>query len=379
MNKWLHRQYAISGRVGQEYRKAILQEDVNQARTVIAIVAVWVLGYIYADYLDLGSIQEFYYLIVLRVIFFSASGMIFFIFARAKNVNFVDITVFMWSIALVILALLSNASREISSLENIMIHYILIIGFYLLIPNRLLFKFIPSFIVTVVDIYILITCMILGVTDFTGSTIFTSISTLVAINALGILSTTRLEYRRFKQYLVQKTLRDGRAQLKQLAITDSLTGILNRRGFLEAAQIEFDRSKRYKEPFAFAIIDLDKLKTVNDTFGHPAGDLALQRLVEIIKQEKRSSDTIGRLAGDEFGLLLPNTHSDQTLEFMSRIKNILTSSALKLPNEKQAQVSISAGVTEVKESDTTFDDIYRRADKALLIAKDHGRNKIEKA
>jgi diguanylate cyclase (GGDEF)-like protein len=100
-------------------------------------------------------------------------------------------------------------------------------------------------------------------------------------------------------------------------------------------------------------------------------------LVELIKQEKRSSDTTGRLAGDEFGLLLPNTNPDQALEVMSRIKNILTDTVLKLPNNQQIQVSFSAGITEVFREDESFDNIYRRADKALFIAKEKGRNKIE--
>jgi diguanylate cyclase (GGDEF)-like protein len=215
-----------------------------------------------------------------------------------------------------------------------------------------------------------------GVTDLS---IIITISIIIAMNLIGFLSSLELDSQRYRQYLVQKTLLAGREQLRELSITDSLTGILNRRGFLEIADVEFDRSKRYGEAFSFAIIDLDRLKSINDTYGHPAGDLALQKLVAVIKQEKRFSDTVGRLAGDEFGLLLPNTSSDQTLEVMSRIKNILTNTVLKLPNEQQIQISFSAGVTKVNNADKSFDDIYRRADKALLSAKDKGRNKIEKA
>ena len=152
--------------------------------------------------------------------------------------------------------------------------------------------------------------------------IFTSISIVIAMNIIGFFSSLQLESQRYHQYLIQKTLLTGREQLRELAITDSLTNILNRRGFLEMADVEFDRFKRYGETFSFVIIDLDRLKNINDTYGHPVGDQAIQKLVEVIKQEKRFSDTTGRLAGDEFGLLLPNTNPDQTLEVMSRIKNM---------------------------------------------------------
>jgi diguanylate cyclase (GGDEF)-like protein len=172
---------------------------------------------------------------------------------------------------------------------------------------------------------------------------------------------------------------DGRAQLKELANTDSLTGMLNRRSFFETADIQFDRFKRYQEIFSFVIADLDNLKNINDTYGHPAGDHAIGLVTGTIYAEKRSSDTVGRLAGDEIGFLLPNTNADQALEVLTRIKHILAETIVESPTQQQFQVRFSAGITEVHETDETFDEIYRRADKALLTAKRSGRNRIEKA
>jgi diguanylate cyclase (GGDEF)-like protein len=126
------------------------------------------------------------------------------------------------------------------------------------------------------------------------------------------------------------------------------------------------------------MIDLDWLKRINDTLGHPAGDLSLKTLVKMIIEQKRSTDMIGRLAGDEFGLLLSNTRADKAMEILSRSKNALEDDSIELPDKGQLKIRFSAGITEVLNTDKTFDDIYRRADRALLRAKKKGRNRIEK-
>lgn len=377
MKPWWNWRDAIFGSIDPEYRRAFLQDDIKQARIFITAAAILVFAYIYGDFIKLQSNLPFYLLAALRSAFFCASIWLFLYLPKTKNINIADYSILAWNMSLVFLSLFTSLIKNSVSIESINFNHLLVLSFYLLIPNRQLFKLIPALIISPISIYML---LYYGSTSFQGiseTTIVIHFITVIAINVIGILSSLQFDAQRYHQYLIQKTLLAGRDQLRELAITDSLTDTLNRRGFLDLAKVEFERSKRYGEPFSFVIIDLDKLKSINDTYGHPAGDQALQRLVEFIKQEKRSSDTTGRLAGDEFGLLLPNTNPDQTLEVMSRIKNILTSTVLKLPNNQQIQVSFSAGITEVNRTDEFFDDIYRRADKALFIAKEKGRNKIE--
>ncbi len=379
MRPWWNWKDSILGKIDPAYREAFLQEDINRARIVIAIVAIMALGYIYIDYQELRLIPSFFLLAIYQVILFGASAWLFFYLPKLKNVRITDYSILAWSLAMVLLTLFSITSRETISIENINTNNLWVLGFYLLLPNRQPFKLIPALAISLFSIYLLFNFESTNIHGATRLNIITNASTLIAMNIIGFFSSIQLEAQRYHQYLIQKTLLAGREQLRELAITDSLTGTLNRRGFIEMANVEFDRSKRYGETFSFAIIDMDRLKKINDTHGHPAGDLALQKLVEAIKLEKRFSDTTGRLAGDEFGLLLPNTKSDQALEIMSRIKTRITETAIELQNNQRLQISVSAGVTEVKNSDNIFDDIYRRADKALLFAKDQGRNKIEKA
>ena len=378
MKPWWNWQDAILGKTDPAYRETFLQEDIKRIQIVIAIVALLVLGYLFTDYHALRLTSPIYLLATLRILFFGASIWLYFFLPKRKNVIFTDHSTLAWSIALVALSFFATVSQNTISIENVIFNYLWVLSFYLLIPNRQLFKIIPAVAVSLISVYILLNDNQMSIQGVTELNIIMNISTIAAMNIIGFISSAQLDSQRYHQYLVQKTLLAGREQLRELAITDSLTGILNRRGFLEMAQVEFDRSKRYGEPFSFVIIDLDKLKTINDTYGHPAGDQALQRLVDLIKQEKRSSDTAGRLAGDEFGLLLPNTKPDQALEVMSRVKKYLTNGVLKLPNEQQIQISFSAGITEIIRADKSFNDIYRRADKALFLAKDKGRNKIEK-
>ena len=379
MKPWWNWRDAIFGSSNPEYRKAFLQDDVKQARIFIIAAAFMVVGYIYADYLALQSNPLFYFLAVLRSAFFGVSIWLSFYLAKTKNIKLTDYSILAWNMSLVFLSLFASLSKNSVSIENISFNYLFVLSFYLLIPNRQLFKIIPALTVSPVSIYILLNYGNMNVPGITEFNLIFNFITVVAINVIGILSSLQFDAQRYHQYLIQKTLLAGREQLRELAITDSLTGTLNRRGFLQMADVEFDRYKRYGETFSFVIIDLDKLKSINDTYGHPVGDQSLQRLVEVIVQEKRSSDTTGRLAGDEFGLLLPYTNPEQALEVMLRIKNVLTSTVLNLPNEQQVQISFSAGVTEANHADKSFDDIYRRADKALFLAKDKGRNKIEKA
>jgi diguanylate cyclase (GGDEF)-like protein len=379
LKPWWNWRDAVLGHIDLAYRQTFLQEDIDRIRIIIAITAILVLGYIYVDYQELKVTPLFYLLTTIRVILSSASAWLINSLPKRRNVNFTDRSVFVWSMAFVLLSLFSTLSRKTISIENVNINLIWVLGFYLLLPNRQPFKIIPALTISFFSIYILLNSQTISLQGVTNLNIFTNISTVTVINLIGFISSLQFESERYHQYLIQKTLLAGREQLRELAITDSLTNILNRRGFLEMADAEFDRSKRSGEPFTFAIIDLDKLKNINDTHGHPAGDRAIQRLVEVIKQAKRSYDTVGRLAGDEFGLLLPDTNSKQALEIMARIKKTLANTFVEFPNMYQTQISFSAGVTEIKKADKTFDDIYRRADNALLTAKDKGRNKIESA
>lgn len=376
MNSSWNWQAAVLGKTDQEYKETYLREDKTQARIVIAIIATWAFGFSYIEYLSLNLLPGFYFLFVLRFLFFCASIYIFLKLPGMNNPGVVEQAILVWSTAGVLLVITSNIVLDDTTIKNININLAWVLGLHLILPTRHLYRLIPALIVTTFSIYLLFSYGSLQAVSM--PVLLSKVGAMLIINVVGFVIALRLDFQRYHQYLIQKTLMNGRAQLKELATSDSLTGIFNRRSFFETACTEFDRYRRYGERFSFAILDLDKLKCINDTYGHPAGDHALVLLTETIKAQKRYSDTVGRLAGDEFGLILPNTAADNALEVLSRIKIELADTVVESPGKQQFQVRFSAGVADSKETDGSFDDLYRRADKALMIAKQSGGNRLEK-
>jgi len=158
-------------------------------------------------------------------------------------------------------------------------------------------------------------------------------------------------------------------QVQKLAILDPLTDIYNRRIFFDVANREIVRSIRYHNPFSVVMIDLDRLKQVNDTYGHPAGDAVLKEAVKIIKANLREMDTFARYGGDEFIILLPETGQVGGQKVADRIM-AAGDSALYTFKDFEIPVSFSAGVAEFEfDLDHDIDDVVTRADKELYITK----------
>jgi diguanylate cyclase (GGDEF)-like protein/PAS domain S-box-containing protein len=167
-------------------------------------------------------------------------------------------------------------------------------------------------------------------------------------------------------------------ELRLLATTDPLTGALNRRAFMELAQTEFSRARRYNKSVTVVMIDLDHFKSINDRFGHAAGDEALQYAVSVIEGETREQDSFGRLGGEEFAVLLPETKIADAKDFAERIRGAIEENTVKYDNHS-FQITASLGLASFDDSDKSIEDLINRADSALYLAKDSGRNCIKEA
>ena len=166
-------------------------------------------------------------------------------------------------------------------------------------------------------------------------------------------------------------------KLEELSRIDPLTGIYNRRHFFELAEWEFSRARRYKRPVSAIMIDLDHFKTVNDNHGHIVGDQVLAEVAHRIQENSREVDIVGRYGGEEFIILLPETSQDDALILAERIWTSLTTrpaSTSKLMLPLQASLGVSCCINGI---DTPLYDLIEQADKALYLAKDLGRNRIE--
>ncbi len=172
----------------------------------------------------------------------------------------------------------------------------------------------------------------------------------------------------------QKDLDEKNQKLETLSITDSLTGVYNRRHFDYQFNHSFSLYKRYKIPVGCIIIDIDNFKQINDTFGHRVGDQVLIGLCRIIKSSIRDADIVARLGGEEFGLLTPNCNESSTFGLAKRLETLIRA-ALFVPEHENLKVTVSQGVSELCETDQ-YDEVIKRADQALYKAKAEGKNQV---
>jgi diguanylate cyclase (GGDEF)-like protein len=165
-------------------------------------------------------------------------------------------------------------------------------------------------------------------------------------------------------------------QLYHLATTDQLTGLKNRRHFMEKLDSEVDRSSRYGRPCAVAILDVDLFKAVNDTYGHDVGDKVLQSLSQMLLDELRNVDLVGRIGGEEFALVLPETSKGQAWEVCQRLLARIRDARVTAAGV-EVRFTASIGLAQVAMAGDQASAVLKRADEALYRAKHSGRDRCE--
>lgn len=164
-------------------------------------------------------------------------------------------------------------------------------------------------------------------------------------------------------------------ELHRLSITDSLTGIFNRKHVMDLFDMEFIRTQRYGTPFSVLIADLDHFKVVNDTYGHLAGDSVLRRIAQAMVESVRACDHVGRYGGEEFVVVLPNTDIDGAMDMADRIRQTIRLVTFNNDGE-EFSMTLSIGVAVCRDDDKSVEAILKRADDALYRAKANGRNQV---
>jgi len=166
-------------------------------------------------------------------------------------------------------------------------------------------------------------------------------------------------------------------KLRIYATIDDLTGAFNRRHFMELGAKEIARARRYGRALSLVIIDLDHFKRINDTWGHEAGDSVLKATGKAIRGVLRENDHFGRLGGEEFAILLPETPLDSARFVAERLRQIIESNRVRVSRGEEVGITASIGVAGLEEvGDERLDDLIRAADLAMYKAKDVGRNRV---
>lgn len=172
-----------------------------------------------------------------------------------------------------------------------------------------------------------------------------------------------------------KEKEESEKNLTYHASTDSLTGLMNRRSYFDICKKVTKRAISHNEIFSFLTIDIDKFKAINDTHGHPFGDEVIRYLGKVLIENSRSMDSIGRIGGEEFAILMPKTDIDEAFHLADRLREKVAKYYIN-HNGISIRITVSIGISYLIETDKDLRTIIERSDRALYEAKDTGRNKV---
>jgi diguanylate cyclase (GGDEF)-like protein len=164
------------------------------------------------------------------------------------------------------------------------------------------------------------------------------------------------------------------SMMNQLALTDALTGINNRRHFNLQLTNEYARAKRYGSPLSLVLLDLDHFKVLNDVHGHHEGDKVLKHVATLVSQHLRTNDFVARIGGEEFVVLLPSTNQNEAFQFIERIREEIAHLTLTTDSKINMKITASFGIAELSPETASEEALLKQADQALYKAKSNGRN-----
>lgn len=212
-------------------------------------------------------------------------------------------------------------------------------------------------------LFLVLSAIRLPLLEFINSVMLYIFSVVCAATVMLVIRDFRL-----KAYSLEK-------KLLQMSRHDSLTGAYNRGYLTELAEHEISLSKRHGRPFSIAMIDIDHFKAVNDTYGHAAGDLTIKSLVETCEKNLRVIDHFGRIGGEEFACLLPETSQADAMLCAERLRRSIEEMRIALPSG-QLKITASIGVAVLNAGHSGWDALLKDADTALYCAKRNGRNQV---
>lgn len=354
-----------------DYRAFYLKNDIGQTILSLSIAVISVLAMLRVDILlfqDRPGLLM--WLLAYRGGFVLLTLIVMFAIRKTAKVRVYDRLVLAWIVLMILFFILSSFTRPSSNLTTAF-EIIIPFSIYVLSPLRIKQNFILAFGFTVAALSV----NYFFKTGIDSLVLNATAAAQVIVHALGLGSALQIQsYRRrsFRAYMLEK---DAKEMVAYLANIDPLTKSLTRRQFFNIAKSEFLRFARYRRPLSILIIDADSFKGINDTYGHHAGDIVLRNLSLVAMEQKRAQDTFGRLGGEEFGLLLPETRLEQARIVAERIQRTWEQTPTNMDGEL-IHSTVSIGGAEAIQEDQSFEDILRRADKMLYKAKARGKNQV---
>lgn len=370
-----------------EYRRRNAAVHIRQTRFGLALWAILLALFIYADYASLGPSESFYLLFAMRLT--SCTAIVVFGIFIGRHPALVTsgygisaLLVFGWTGFYMVFFLMPQDQLP-WIIATVMA---MLIGQFVFIPNRVATGAIAGLYAIVGS---MISVRLVAGTD-PANLISLGLMLLVpAANGLFVLHRFQFDRRHWFAMLLRaeeandelkrqiEERKKLEAELKYLAETDPLTGLNNRRRYEALFEQERKRTRRYGNHLSLFVLDLDLFKNINDTHGHATGDTVLQQTAALCRRHLRESDIIGRLGGEEFVALLPDTHLSGAVRVAERIREKIAEMAFVSEEDGvRFHVTATIGVAELGPEDRNADDMIRRADGALYRGKNAGRNRV---
>jgi len=354
-----------------KYRQHYLGADIRQAALGIGCVALPIMVFGYSDYLLFGFTQQFYLLLCLRAGLLVITALtIYLMLPGVRRPAQFDRLMLLYGLLFICSCIYIGATLPVSYPYYAAVNLAILMAIYLFFPVKLGIKIGLAAALSLGDLLALGLLKAMAATPIWNVTLVT----FLMANVTGLICASRMECYRRQQFLDNQDESNLRAELIRLASVDELTGIWNRRKFLELAEGEADRYVRYARPFSLMMLDLDEFKAVNDRFGHFSGDFALKQFTGVVCAQMRGIDIFGRLGGEEFGIVLPETSLAEATVLGERICKALREHDIKLDDSFIIRLTVSIGVAEACPGHNSLDDVISMADTALYRAKAQGRD-----
>lgn len=358
------------GELEEAYRLHFLKADVNQVILVVGLGLLLILLNLRSDYILLGYHPTFYKLLILRSFVILSCVLLLFILKKNRSYWVYDFLVFTLLMIAVTADVCVNLTRPLDFYGHVVFEIIILLACYLLLPTNIIIRTSVALIHTFISLWLLLFYKTLG-----PPVRYMGIISFAVMNITGFIISVQLYTYRRLQFRYRIEHEKVETELERLAMTDPLTGVNNRRAFELQAENIFAISKKYKRPLSLMMLDIDHFKHINDKFGHSSGDEVLRRFTQIFMQRIREQDMFGRLGGEEFCLMMPETPLGEVLNACERLRDICSETKIST-NNHEINFTVSIGVVEIDETDTSFEKMLKRADAMLYKAKETGRNRV---
>jgi diguanylate cyclase (GGDEF)-like protein len=366
------------------YKRSAHTRTLQHLRISLMVVGALVIVFAAVDYFIMGATSNFYLMLIMRVIVSLGCAILAMALARRPQLLYNPFPLNFVSFLLVTCYILIVPLRPETLNIQLIAVFVLTMALYLFIPNNL-----PSVVglSAWLGLGFLVTASVWG--DLTQTQILILGMVMLVPNIIGFITTSRLNKLQREQFaalleaqqanqLLQNEIAARQrleGELRHLAQTDDLTGLNNRRWFLELSKQALRYTRRMRTPLALCMVDLDHFKVINDTKGHAAGDKVLILVSEQCRMELRETDIIGRFGGEEFLITLPNANADNAMVIAERLR--LRIEAFELPGDlADVRLTVTVGIAQVAADETTLEAALLRADKALYTGKRDGRNMV---